>query len=226
MAGGYLNNERCYWFCFSWFVLYIYLKHKNLQKAFWAYWDHHSWLFWLFWPNSWHYEPLSILIHILIFSIFLITSTKTTNENMFFVYRKISKIFPGSNHDQHDFAKKPTQIYDAMVNVLKQLKNTKRVNETLENEFNERENHNKKKFLPQLLPPLNEHLNFLIPKYIKKLVKSLNRSSMFFVLNFEPIMTGILQKTWNSIILSFIWKTLLEYKFYPKWTKTTFWNSI
>ena len=85
---------------------------------------------------------------------------------MFFVYRKISNIFPKSNHDHHDvinhdhdhetttgfikidnqttftekFAKIPTQIYDAMVNVLKQLKNIKRVNE-MKNEFNERENH-------------------------------------------------------------------------------------
>ena len=64
---------------------------------------------------------------------------------MFFVYRKISNIFPKNNHDQHDvinydhdhetptgfikidnqtiftkeFAKKPTQIYNVMMNVLK-----------------------------------------------------------------------------------------------------------
>ena len=64
---------------------------------------------------------------------------------MFFVYRKISNIFPGSNYDQHDvinhdhnhetttgfikidnqatftekFAKTPTEVYNAMVNVLK-----------------------------------------------------------------------------------------------------------
>ena len=76
-----------------------------------------------------------------------------------------------SNHDQHDimdhdhdhetptglikvdnqiiftqkFAKKPIQIYENMVNVLKQLKDTKRVNEILKNEFHERENHDKKK---------------------------------------------------------------------------------
>ena len=86
---------------------------------------------------------------------------------MFFVYRKVSNVFPGSNHDQHDimdhdhdhetptgfikvdnqiiftqkFAKKPIQIYESMVNVLKQLKNTKRVHESLKNEFNERKNH-------------------------------------------------------------------------------------
>ena len=97
---------------------------------------------------------------------------------MFFVYRKVSNIFLGNNHDQHDimdhdhdhettrgiikidnqiiftqeFAKKPTQVYNAMVNVLKQLKNIKRVNEILKNEFNERENH-KKKALPQIFPP-------------------------------------------------------------------------
>ena len=65
------------------------------------------------------------------------------------VYRKVSNMFPGSNHDQHDFinhdhdhdhdnktprgpikvdnqaiftqefSKKPIQIYDAMVDVLK-----------------------------------------------------------------------------------------------------------
>ena len=33
-----------------------------------------------------------------------------------------------------------------MVNVLKQLKNIKHVNETLKNEFNERKNHDKKSF--------------------------------------------------------------------------------
>ena len=67
---------------------------------------------------------------------------------MFFVYRKISDIFPKNNHDQYDgymdydhdhdheistgfikvdnqtifaqeFTKKPIQIYDAMVDVLK-----------------------------------------------------------------------------------------------------------
>ena len=83
-------------------------------------------------------------------------------------------MFPRSNHDQHDFmdrdhdhetptrfikidnqtiftqefAKKPTQIYDAMVDVLKQLRNIKRVNEILKNEFNERKNHDKKGFYP------------------------------------------------------------------------------
>ena len=87
------------------------------------------------------------------------------------VYRKISNIFQRSNHDQHDimdhdhdhkistgfikvdnqiiftqkFAKKPIQIYESMVNVLKQLKNTKRVNEVLKNEFHERKDHDKKK---------------------------------------------------------------------------------
>ena len=74
---------------------------------------------------------------------------------MFFVYRKISNIFPGNKYDQHDVmdhdhdhetttgfnkidnqttfsqapTKKPTQVYNPMVNVLKQLKNIKRVNE-------------------------------------------------------------------------------------------------
>ena len=41
--------------------------------------------------------------------------------------------------------KKPIQVYESMVNVLKQLKNTKRVNEVLKNEFHERENHDKKR---------------------------------------------------------------------------------
>ena len=51
----------------------------------------------------------------------------------------------------------------------------------------------KSKFLPQLflIPTLNEFLNFLIPKNIEELVKSLNRSNIFLVLNFEQIMTGI-----------------------------------
>ena len=66
-------------------------------------------------------------------------------------------MFPESNHDQHnvinhdrdhetptgfikvdnqtiftqEFAQKPTQIYDTMVDILKHLKNTKRVNEIL-----------------------------------------------------------------------------------------------
>ena len=44
-----------------------------------------------------------------------------------------------------EFAKKLIQIYKSMVNVLKQLKNTKRVNEVLKNKFHERKNHDKKK---------------------------------------------------------------------------------
>ena len=44
-----------------------------------------------------------------------------------------------------EFAKKPTQTYNAMVDVLKQLKNIKRVNENLKNQFNERKNNGKKK---------------------------------------------------------------------------------
>ena len=89
------------------------------------------------------------------------------------VYRKVSNMFPGGNLDQHEamdhdhdhdretptgpievdnqatfareFTKRPTQVYDAMVDVLKQLENTKRVNEALQNEFNEREDHDKKR---------------------------------------------------------------------------------
>ena len=81
-------------------------------------------------------------------------------------------MFPRNNHDQHDFmnhnhdrkiptgfikvdnqivftkkfAQKPIQIYKNMVNVLKQLENTERVNQTLKTKFNERENHEKKSF--------------------------------------------------------------------------------
>ena len=156
------------------------------------------------------------------------------------VYRKVSNIFPGGNHDQHDvmdhdhdhdretptgsikidnqaifareFTKRPTQIYDDMVDVLKQLKDTKRVNETLQNEFNERKNHDKKKILTKphlhflLLFFTNEFLNFLTLKNTEEFVKSLNRSNMPFVLNFEPITIGIPQKIWNSITLSLVWK--------------------
>ena len=87
------------------------------------------------------------------------------------VYRKVSNIFQRSNHDQHDtmdhdhdhetptgfikvdnqaiftqeFAKRPTQVYKGMVDVLKQLEDTKRVNEALENEFHERKDHDKKR---------------------------------------------------------------------------------
>ena len=90
---------------------------------------------------------------------------------MFSVYRKVSNIFQGSNHDQHDimdhdhdhetptgfikidnqiiftqeFAKRFIQVYKSMVNVLKQLKNIKRVNEALKNEFHERKDHDKKR---------------------------------------------------------------------------------
>ena len=83
------------------------------------------------------------------------------HKNMFSVYRKLSNMFQRSNHDQHDifdhdhdhetptgfikidnqiiftqkFAKKRIQIYENIINVLKQLKNIKRVNEALKNEF-------------------------------------------------------------------------------------------
>ena len=107
------------------------------------------------------------------------------------VYRKVSNIFQGSNHDQHDimdhdhdhetptgpikidnqiiftqeFAKKPIQIYESMVNVLKQLKNTKRVNETLKDEFHERENHDKKRaFTPVSFTTFQRILKFPDPE--------------------------------------------------------------
>ena len=80
-------------------------------------------------------------------------------------------MFQGSKHDQHDimdhdhdheipmgfikvdnqviftqeFAKRFIQVYKSMVNVLKQLKNIKRVNEVLKNEFHERKNHDRKR---------------------------------------------------------------------------------
>ena len=92
-------------------------------------------------------------------------------RDMFSVYRKISNMFQRSNHDQHDimdhdhdhetptgfikmdhhiiliqeFAKKFIQIYKSMVNMLKQLKDIKRVNEVLKNEFHERKNHDRKR---------------------------------------------------------------------------------
>ena len=53
----------------------------------------------------------------------------------------------------------------------------------------------KKKLLPQLFPLFNEHWNFLTTKNIEKFVKNLNRSNIFFVLNFEPKMIDIPQKT-------------------------------
>ena len=141
---------------------------------------------------------------------------------MFFVYRKVSNIFQGSNHDQHDiinhdhdhetptgfikvdnqiiftqkFAKKPIQIYESMVNVLKQLKDTKRVNEILKNEFHERKNHDKKRPLPLLLLlPFNEFLNFLTLKNMEELAKNSNCSNIFCVLNFGQIMIGTPRKT-------------------------------
>ena len=139
------------------------------------------------------------------------------------VYRKVSNIFQRSNHDQHDimdhdhdhetttgpikvdnqtiftqeFAKRPTQIYKGMVDVLKQLKDTKRVNEALKNEFHERKNHDKKRaFTPiSFNTTLQRTPKFSDPENMEEFVKSLNRSNMFFVLNSEPTMTGIPQKT-------------------------------
>ena len=94
------------------------------------------------------------------------------------------------------FAKKPIQIYESMVNVLKQLKNTKRVNEVLKNEFHERETMIKREPLPlSLLPLFNELLNFLTLKNMEELAKNSNRSNMLCVLNFGQIMTGTPRKT-------------------------------
>ena len=87
------------------------------------------------------------------------------------VYRKVWNIFQGSKHDQYDimdhdhdhetpmgfikvdnqviftqeFANFFIQVYKSMVNVLKQLKNIKRVNEALKNEFHERKDHDRKR---------------------------------------------------------------------------------
>ena len=44
-----------------------------------------------------------------------------------------------------EFAKKFIQVYEGIVNVLKQLKDIKRVNEISKNEFYERKNHDKKR---------------------------------------------------------------------------------
>ena len=49
-----------------------------------------------------------------------------------------------------EFAKKPIQIYKSMVDILKKLKNIKRVNEVLKNELHERKNHEKKSLYPSL----------------------------------------------------------------------------
>ena len=49
-----------------------------------------------------------------------------------------------------------------MVDVLKQLKNTKRVNEALQDEFNERKDHDKKKIFDQT-PLTSPHQR--IPKF-------------------------------------------------------------
>ena len=143
---------------------------------------------------------------------------------MFFLYRKISNIFPRSNHDQYDgfmdydhdhdhdnetltgfikidnqiiftreFTKKHIQIYDAMVEVLKQIKITKRVNEILKMNLTSKNTMIKRIFLPPifLTPFFIELFNSLITKNREKFVKSLNRTNIFFVLNFEPIMIGI-----------------------------------
>ena len=110
---------------------------------------------------------------------------------MFAVYRKVSNIFQGSNHDQHDimdhdhdhetptrfikgdnqtiftqeFAKNFTQVYEGMVNVLKQLKNVKRVNEALKNELHERKDHDKKRaFTPVSFTTFQRILKFLDPE--------------------------------------------------------------
>ena len=82
-----------------------------------------------------------------------------------------------------------------MINILKELENIKRVNEILKNYFMNENTMIKRKLLPQPLLTPNEFLNFLIPKNMEELVRSLNRSNMFFVPNFEPIMTGTPPKT-------------------------------
>ena len=51
-------------------------------------------------PDITNHHPYSYISYV--FFTFFPTSSKTTNENMFFVYRKISNIFPRNNHDQHD----------------------------------------------------------------------------------------------------------------------------
>ena len=95
-----------------------------------------------------------------------------------------------------ELAKKPIQIYESMVNLLKQLENTKRVNEALKNELHERKTIIKREPLPLLLlPPFNELLNFLTLKNMEELAKSSNRSNIFCVLNFGQIMTGTPRKT-------------------------------
>ena len=108
------------------------------------------------------------------------------------------------DNQAQEFTKRLLWRYGGCVETIK---NIKRVNEILDNELNERTNFDKKN-LPQfhLTPNFNELLNSLIPKIMGEFVKSLNRSNIYFVLNFEPIMTGTTQKTWNLITVFFLFE--------------------
>ena len=80
--------------------------------------------------------------------------------------------------------------------VLKQLKNTKRVNEALKNEFHERKDNDKKRaFTTVFSTTFQRTFKFLTLKNMEELAKSSNRSNMFCVLNFGQIMTGTPRET-------------------------------
>ena len=115
------------------------------------------------------------------------------------------------------FAKKPIQIYESMVNVLKQLKNTKRVNEALKNELHERKDHDKKRaFTPASFTTFQRIFKFFDPEKHEELAKYSNRSNMICVLDFGQIITGTSRKTWNLIMPFLVWKMSFGRKCYLK----------
>ena len=74
------------------------------------------------------------------------------------------------------FAKKPIQVYENIINVLKQLKNIKRVNEILKNELHERKNHDKKKtFTPASFTTPQRIFKFPDPEKYGKIWKNSRR---------------------------------------------------
>ena len=83
-----------------------------------------------------------------------------------------------------------------MVNVLKQLKNTKRVNEVLKNEFHERKDHDKKKAFTfvsfttfQRIPKFPDPEKYGGTREVFESFKYILR------VKFRQIMTGIPRKT-------------------------------
>ena len=109
------------------------------------------------------------------------------------------------------FAKKPIEIYNVLVDVLKQLKNTKRVNEILKNEFNERKNHDKKKAFTPIFSTFQRTPKFPDPEKYKKVREKFESFKYVFRVKFRANYDWYLTKNMTFEYAFFLFEKCRSY---------------